>query len=207
MNQQVNLFHPMFRQQRRIFSAKAMLLSLLVAVSGLMSLYGYAAWRVMALDLETRALSTLRDAAAERLLSLEVTLPKRLKSQILETELARVSATITEQQGLVQALTERLAGEHIGFSGFLAGLARQHVDGLWLSGVHLSDGGNLLKLRGSARSPRLVPKLVKQLAEEERFRSLKFEQLTIDRDPGEVGTVRFTLQSTLQSAQRKRSSS
>ena len=173
-----------------------MLLSLLVAVGGLMSLYGYAAWRVHELQLETQSLSELRDSASSRLLGLEGLLPKRARSRVLEAELARVGATISEQQELVNALNQRLGREQNGFSGFLAGLARQRVDGLWLTGIAVSDGGRRLRLSGAATSPELVPRLVKQLAVEERFSGLDFEQLTIDRSPDDSGTVLFTLQST-----------
>ena len=46
MSQQVNLYQPIFRKERRKFSAMTMLQAMGIAVLGIGLLYGYTFWQV-----------------------------------------------------------------------------------------------------------------------------------------------------------------
>jgi hypothetical protein len=91
---------------------------------------------------------------------------------------ARVDA-LQEEVGsktqLVDSLSARVVGDTRGFSSLLAGLARQHVDGVWLKKIEIGNGGQRLSLVGSALRADGVPELLEQLSSEGAFVGREFK--------------------------------
>ena len=46
IQQQINLYHPIFRKQEKKFSAKAMFQAGAVVVGGIVIMYAYSAWQL-----------------------------------------------------------------------------------------------------------------------------------------------------------------
>ena len=197
MSQQVNLFQPMFQHRRPVFAALGMSRALGVALLGLAAIFGYGAWQVDELGRRIAGLSEQRDQATARLLEFEASVPQRERSKLLAAEIDRLSVDVARRQALLAAVAQRVASEEQGFSSHLAGLARQPVEGLWLTGVEIAEGGNVLELSGSAIRPELVPRLVRSLASEPAFDGAMFRQLVIDRPSDSAYRVDFLLRTRL----------
>lgn len=194
MKQQVNLYQPIFRKERRVFSARAMLASVGVVLAGLLLIYGYAHWQMYELRAELGRLEAQRRAATERLTGLEGVIPARGKSQLLEAEIGRLERELDRKRRVAAALEGGALGNTEGFSSYLTGLARQRVDGLWLTGLRISEGGERLILAGRALSPERVPVLVQRLAGESAFAGLHFNTLDMERtDDGARAGIEFVL--------------
>ncbi len=193
MIQQINLYQPMFRHERRVFSAKAMLACAGIMILGLSLLYGYGRWQVGLLADEVAGLNTQADAARQTLAGLDKRLPKRGKSKLLLTELGRLGKELGEKRRVVAAISEGAVGQRRGFSAYFEGLARQRVEGLWLRNIEISQGGKALSLRGSALRPELVPVLVERLSREAVFAGLQFHTLELERAPGDSAVFDFRL--------------
>jgi Tfp pilus assembly protein PilN len=193
MKQQINLYQPMFRRIRPVFAARSMLRGLAFAILGLGSLYAYAAWQVHALQGEVDGLAGQRTVAVEQLTRLEQTVPQRERSRLLASEVERLEEEVERRRELIDVLAERVTGEAYGFSSHLAGLARQRVEGLWLTRLAIRDSGESLELGGSALRPELVPTLVQRLADEPVFEGATFRYLTLDRSDDERARIDFRL--------------
>lgn len=186
MNQQINLYQPMFRKQRRVLSARAILYSLGLVAAGLALVYGFGQWQTQRLAWQVDSLVEQRDVARERLVGLESRLPRRTRSKLLETELVRLDRRVREQSSVIQVLEGDGEGLTRGFSDFLEGFARRRVEGLWLTGFEIGDGGQALNIDGQTRDAALVPVFVQALAAEPAFGGLSFGELSVERptDPG-----------------------
>ncbi len=193
MIQQVNLFQPIFRETKPMFSAKAISISLLITFLGLLSVYGYAWWQTERLDTEVISLKQQRDTAQARLTGLMKKLPKREQSKVLIREVAQLGRMLSAKRFTVHTLKQRVNGNSDGFSAFFAGLARQKIEGLWVTGLKITDGGRTITLTGRALDPELVPELVTRLSREPVFSGLKFNALNIERGTGEEPGVAFEL--------------
>lgn len=195
MKQQINLFQPIFRRQRRVFSARAMLHAAAVVAVGLMLVYGYARWQVSSLESDVARLSQQRDAARTRLLALEQKIPTRHKSELLQAEVERLEREVAGKRDIVAAFDSGALGNQSGFSAYLEGFARQRVEGLWLTGFRIAEGGKWLRIRGSTLAPERVPVLVQRLAAEPVFSGMRFSTLRMERAGPHSERVDFVLQS------------
>jgi pimeloyl-ACP methyl ester carboxylesterase len=65
----------------------------------------------------------------------------------------------------------------------LEALARQHVEGTWLTRIDISGGGTALRLDGRTLASALVPRYVQRLSEEEVMADIAFNYLELQRPP------------------------
>lgn len=197
MKQEINLYQPILRQRKKVFSARALLQASAVVVVGLLSLYGYGLWQIQSLQGELAGLQGQRDVASMRLVQLsDELLPNRKKSRLIEGEVARLSRELEERHEVQALLTSGAYGNQGGFSEYLAGLARQRVDGLWLTGVEISEGRKDVEISGSALSPELLPMFVQRLADESAFEGTRFETVRMVRPEVDVSRVDFELRTS-----------
>ncbi len=193
MKQQIDLYHPTLRRRRAVFSARSMARGLGFACLGLMAIYAYPAWQVTRLEAHTEALETQREAALERLVQLEELVPRREPSRLLASEVERLAGEVARRGELLETFRQRIDGERAGFSEHLAGLARQRVEGLWLTDLAVRDSGSSLEIGGSALRPELVPILVQRLAGEPVFEGASFGHLILEREVEEGTRIDFRL--------------
>ncbi len=107
---------------------------------------------------------------------------------VLQSELAGLRATRKRVQRDLQIIA-RHHGSSGGFSAFFGGLARNTLNGLWLSNVGVAAGGAELRLHGQATAPELVPRLLQSLATEPAFAGRAFREVTFERQEQESGAV------------------
>lgn len=192
MQQQINLFQPVFRREAKVFLARtlaqivALVLVLIVAGVAMLELQltRHAATRDLlanqyrALDTQLQALEAQADSGELAALG--------ARTEELENRLADGATELTEIQGLM------LERSH-GFASMLEALARYPVAGLWLTGLRLQ--GNELELQGLALDPELVPRYLALLAEDATLARWTLAMVQIERDTEETGRLRFTLRS------------
>jgi hypothetical protein len=141
---------------------------------------------------ERRAAAEAELAAARDLLTRRsAELAARRPDPVLAREVAHLRAELEGQRELA-ALLEGAGGATRGFSAHLAGLGRQSLAGLWLTGIVIADGGRSLSLQGRAREHTLLPRYLAALAAEPVYRGQEFRVFRLAR--GEPGTaMEFTL--------------
>jgi hypothetical protein len=106
----------------------------------------------------------------------------------LDNSIAELNNDVLFRRRLLEELDPAGADLGEGFSEHLQGLARQSVDGLWLTNILLQEGGLYLSLSGRATSPELVPRFLKNLAEEPIYQGHSFRIFKIN-SPDDGGKI------------------
>lgn len=178
--QQVNLYQPIFRRQRQIFSAVTMLQSAAVVVVALLTIYFYGIWQVGLLEAQVLELEGRERAYSARLARLDPS-ENTNRRQEVERELERLNSTLLAQQRLIDILREQPLGSTSGFSAELAALGRRHSSGLWLTELRINGGTDSIELVGRTSDPGMIPAYLLRLGEEEALAGKRFDQFEIER--------------------------
>lgn len=192
MMQQINLYQPILRKQKKVFAASTLLLGNLLILGGLLLLYAYT-------QLQTQTLQTQYDQAVAqrsdrqvRLQQMRQQFPPRQADVSLPARLEQARLKLRQQQAMHQAVQGYDDAPQGRFSSQLRGLAQQVKGGIWLTEIRLQNGH--LRLRGETGEAQQVPHLVQALSQEASFVGMTFDELLIARDDSS-GRIVFTLSS------------
>ena len=141
MSQQINLYQPLLRTQKKVFTARTILELAGIFALGLALIFGFARYQLNNLEDQIAGLEQQRDAAMVQLQTLSAQVRPQPRAQLFEDQLRDAELDRERKQLLLRGFRERRVGATDGFSQHLAGLARQRVDGLWLTRVLVRDGG------------------------------------------------------------------
>jgi len=181
MSQQVNLYQPILRAQPKVFSALTIMQFGVLLLLGLSLIYGYARWQDAKLGRDVIALQAQQDAMLKRIEDFSTRFPIKQKNPDLERQLTSLAADRSGKARALDVLSGGVFGNTNGFSGYLESLARQHVEGVWLTGVTISDGGEHLGLTGSTLDAQLVPRYLQQLSAEVSYKGREFKTFQMQR--------------------------
>lgn len=195
MTQQINLYQPMFRRQKKMFSAVTMLQILAFFAVILGAVYGYAAASLQPFRTELQKSDAQFEKLTKQIELYRAKFPEEGKGKLLETEIARLTKELDERRKLKDTLESGSFGNVEGFSGLFEALAKGHVDGAWLTGIRIGNGGRLISLSGKAVDPELVPVYIRRLSETPAFQKRAFNVLELARSEvkGEAGLVTFNI--------------
>lgn len=181
MSGQINLFNPIFLKKRKLFTARPMAEALAVLVAGALVLVFYGQQSVATLDSELAATGKQLAQRKARQASAGVQFVPRKKSVALTQQLAAAELELASLHKVVSVLQRGEIGNTSGYADYFRALARQNVDGLWLTSVSIVGAGNEIGLQGRALQAALVPAYIGRLGREpvlqgKRFASLRIEQ-------------------------------
>jgi Tfp pilus assembly protein PilN len=181
LQQQINLYQPLFRKRKVPFAAATIgkILGILVLVYIL--IYGAFQWQVSSLDEQLQQAEESRDALQEEVAKLRKQLPNREPSLALEQKLQQVLVQRKASQDVLDKLNKEMRQDAIPFSSYFTGLARQDISGLWLSSIRIGAAGEELQLGGGVSRPELVPKFLTKLSGEAAFQGRTFQVLHLNR--------------------------
>ncbi len=195
MNQQINLYQPIFRRQKAIFSALAMVQVWVIIVLMMGGITGYTVFRLSSLEKQLADVTKYKQLAINNLDELKSQELARTPSKLLESEVKRTQAELAERRQVAALLSGGALSNTRGFSAQFEGLARHHAAGSWLTEISLREGGDWINLRGVALAPEVVPVYLQNLLTAEAFAGTKFNVVNLQAatdDPGrlwfEVGT-------------------
>ena len=189
MYQQINLYQPIFRKQRQIFSAVTMMQALGLVAAALVAAYGYGAWKVSNLEFEVVQLEGREKALTTQLARIDPSLTAGRREET-EQELRRLNATVLDQQRLIEVLRDGPLGNKGGFSQYMAALGRRRTPELWLTQFAINGGSGAIELEGRSIRPDLVPEYLQRLGGEPVLVGQQFDQFEIERDD-ENGEAQF----------------
>lgn len=193
MNQQINLYQPMFRKQKVIFSAITMLQVGLFFLVVFSSLYLYQKTSLNPYEQQLVKIDKELVQLESQLASLNS--PQKNKSKLLENELAKLTKELEQRERIYNVLSSRTFGNSSGFSPYLEAFAKGHVQGTWLTSVNIKQGGASLGLKGKTLSSELVPVYIQRLAAEESLHGSSFnvmELARVENNDGESG-LKFSI--------------
>jgi len=179
MSQQINLFNPAFEQKKKLFGAATMSQGLGLLVVGVCALTFYGKQRVAALEKEAQSGARQVEQKKARLAQVAAEFAPRKKNPELEAELALAQAQLAALQRIAKVLERGDMGNTAGYSEYFKAFARQHADGLWLTGLSIAGAGNEIGVRGRALDASLVPVYFARLTHEPVMRGKAFGSLQI----------------------------
>ena len=98
-------------------------------------------------------------------------------SKAIEDEIARLESVLRFKRELLISVETGGLGSSDGFSHYLSALARQRLEGVWLTDFAINSIDNKLAIKGRAVKPELVPAYIKLLGREETLRGRTFAEL------------------------------
>jgi len=181
VNQQINLYHPIFRRQKKVFSALAMLQICAFFFVVFISLYLYGQIKLQPLKEQVVRLEQDVRTLGTQLAKLESQGSGEAGSRLLENEIARLDNELVKRKQVQNVLSSQSIGNADGMSGYLEAFARQHVQGMWLTRIAVANGGKRLDLNGKTLSSELVPAYMEKLAGERLLNGMSFDVMELIR--------------------------
>jgi hypothetical protein len=166
MSQQINLFNPEFLQQKKVFTASAMAISLGVLALGLAAVSVAAKVRADGLQAQAVLGAAQLEKTRKRLSSVTAEFRPRQPDPKLAEELAEAQGELGDLKGVADKIERGELGNTRGYAEYFRALARQSVDGLWLTGVSIAGAGLDIGVRGRAIDPAMVPGFLGRLRNE-----------------------------------------
>lgn len=196
MSQQVNLYQSIFRRKKQKLSAVAMLQMTTVMILGVGLLYGYTFWQVRQLRNEVAQMDKQLVAMTRQLDETTRQFSERLQSKDLQAQVQKLQAQVAEKQRLQQVLQSAQFNTQ-GFSDYFIAFARQHIPGVWITGLDIVGAAEQMTLVGRSTNPELVPRYLQKLSAEKRldgieFRSFQMTRGAVDGKSSTASYVEFT---------------
>lgn len=193
MSQQINLYQPIFRKERIVFSART-ILWLAVGFGAILIVWSLlVGQRISGLEAEHERQVAAEQRAITQLTELQRSMPPSEPDAEL---IDRVDALEQRRDNLdesLDALDRRLPRDQTALGERLDALARQVPEGLWLTGLDMGAGGARLSLHGRALSASLVPNYVDALADEPLLAGMGFRKVHVSAATDAIPGVEFTL--------------
>lgn len=191
MMQQVNLYQPMFRQQKKVFSAVTMvqIFGFFVVVLG--AIYGYNLYRLQPLRDGLKTTNVAFRRISKQIDVYHKKFPPLKKSKVLEDQIARLSRELKHRRKIETILASGSFGNTKGFSQYFEALARGYTQGAWLTDISIAGGGSQVNLTGETVNPELVPVYIKRLSGFKVFQKRSFNELDLSRSDKQPNLVEF----------------
>jgi Tfp pilus assembly protein PilN len=191
MQQEINLYQPVFRKQHKVFSAVTLAQMVAAVLILLLAILGHTRWTLAHMQNSAVALQQQHKHMQAQIETLEEAL-RTPDTAAVDVEIRQLSSSIERRKALL-ARFDQLALQHQhGFSSHFRILAEQHVPGLWLEGVTVNAQGEI-EVRGTALEEKLVPAYLQGLAKRRDLSSTAFETVAMQRAEFGQPEIQFVL--------------
>lgn len=195
MDQQINLFQPIFRKEKKLLSFRALIQIGVIAIISLLIIYVLAWLQITSLAEDLSILSDQQQIHLAQLEKANREMSRRDGDHTAEIEIRRLEAELYAEQYILTVLNSDRLGQPKGFSSYLEGFSRQVVKGMWLTGFKVTDGGNGMEISGRAIAASLLPKFLQRLSNEPALVGTEFSMMQIRREKPQHAWVDFRLYS------------
>lgn len=193
MAQQINLYDARLERRRdwlalHYVAGLAGALAVLVGVSGYLVRMDLPALTAQAATAESQL-----EAVRAQVAKLEGQVAERKPDPGLIRELEATQRLLGARSEVLATLRRSLGPDVHAFADYLRGLARQSVNGLWLTGFSIGAGGKGMEIRGRTTDPALLPEYIRRLNREAAFQGQTFAALKLEAaksaKPAATGTA------------------
>lgn len=196
MKQQINLYQVQYRAKTRMFPAWFMLQATAAVIIGMMLMYAFAQQRIGGIEQELAIVARQESVALDRLENIGPLIKQVTGEKNWSEQLDDSLRMLAERQAVLNLIQGSTLGDTRGFSRHMRSLARQDIDGLWLTHIVLSALGDKTRLEGKAIRAELIPLYVQGLTSEAPFAEQRFQRFQIDNPVDDDETaLRFSMDS------------
>lgn len=193
INQQVNLFQPIFRKERKLLSFRALIQACSAVLVVLIIMYAWSVQQTQQLEADLIQLKKQQTHFSRQLTEVSARLAGIKTDTAPQLTLASLEQELSARQKVIVALTRVKDSYTHGISNYLDSFSRQTPDGVWLTGFTVQAGGEGLVIRGSALKAALVPTFLQKLSDESTLKGTSFGLLKIQRKEPDTHFVDFTV--------------
>ncbi len=193
INQQVNLFQPIFRKERKLLSFKVLTQACAAVLVVLLTMYGWSVQQTQQMKTDLVQLKKQQTQFSTQLAEVSVRLAGMKTDTASQLALASLEQELAARQKVVAALTRVKDSYTHGVSNYLESFSRQAPKGVWLTGFSVQAGGENLVIRGKSLRAALVPTFLQQLSSESTLSGTEFGLLQIQREKPDTRFVDFTV--------------
>lgn len=180
MNQQINLYQPIFRKEKIIFSART-IVGLALGLIVLLILWSILVdQRIAALEAELDRQEAAEQRAVEQISRLRENMPPSEPDATLRTRVEQLRDRRRALQASLQALQRTTPAAEAELRPRFDALARQVPEGVWLTALRVAEQGRSVTIEGRALEPRLVPDYLSGLSTVGLLDGLGFRQVRLD---------------------------
>lgn len=180
--QQINLYHISLKKKLLLFSFQRLLHASIALVFLLGFIQTYNEYNYYSAQIEFKGKTTQLTESTKRFNTLQTNLPMLKKDPSLTIKLNKLEQDIINKQLVLTILSDKKLGNTEGFTKHFEGLARQSINGLWITRAHFIEGGTILDIQGKSRAPELVPKYLQGLSSESAFKGSEFNDFVIQKN-------------------------
>ncbi len=174
--QQINLYHPIFRREQKLFSANTMVRAWAALLMLALLVFGFDAWQTHDLGEALRnSTATLKAARARLDSAYSIFGVGRAQNEV--TALKRREQTLSH---LSQFLRESRRAQ-VGPAPVLLAVSASVVPGLWVTRFSLERKAKALILKGHSVHPSLVPVFLHRLVSQATLAGYRFHGLSVTR--------------------------
>ena len=192
--QQVNLYQDELKTQKLKYSASMLLQVSIVLVVMLSAVAGFSYFQLQQHQSSLAEHQQKQKIAMADLQTIQSELALRKKDTALARRIVQKTKELSNKQKVLNILSRDEFGNTKGFIEHVSGLARQRVDGLWLTKIRIASGGTDISLKGTTSKPSLLPKYLQRLSSEKAFSGTEFQSLLMARQEKKKQWLNFTLQ-------------
>ena len=178
--QQINLYQPIKKGTQGTLSSAAAIRILGVVAAALAGLWGFSQWEVSRLRQGVVAVR-VQHAAQESLRASGLSQLESLSQDQLDAHVASLTVALDVKNRALDQLRTEAQVHGSSFAARLEGLARQHVEGVWLDHLTLGGTANALSLSGTTVNPALVPQYLHNLATDPALRGAQIDEFVIEQ--------------------------
>lgn len=191
MTQYVNLYTPDMRPRRDLLTLNRFAALAVFAVIAVFAGASYASWHATAATSRQQAAETQAPAIRQAVELAQERLSARVVDPRLQADVDELSAVLRNRALLLKWVEQFAQQGAKGFSPYLAGLARQAVDGVWLTELEVDRETDNLALAGLTRDASLVPLYLERLRVEEAFAGRGFRHFELQRPEADSAILGF----------------
>ncbi len=180
--QQINLYKENLRKKVLLLSMQHLSQATLALVVLLGLWHGVNIYQLTSLQTDINHAKTMLATKQKKLQHLEARLPKLRKDPKFQNQLSLLEKDLVNKQAVLSILSNQKLGNTKGFTAYFEGLARQTINGLWLTKLYFMQGGRQLNIQGQLKQPELLPKYLQALSNEAIFKGTEFKHFIIQRE-------------------------
>lgn len=178
MQRNINLYDARFLKKRDWLAARTIALLSLVSVFLVTLGAGWARWSLAQQELQARAVQAQLQSVRNSFSDLTRMLTNRKPDATLIDEIESLQHDVELTRETEKILEEMANGrQQANLGEMLRVLARVNVEGMWLMGLTVADGGRDLEIRGRVLDQSLLPVYLRRLESEPVFRGRRFAAL------------------------------
>jgi hypothetical protein len=185
VSQQINLFNPVLLQQEKVFSAKTMMVALLLIAGGLGGLAFYSEHRFKNTRAEAARVAGEMQAAQRLLAKVAAESAPAQPEPALAAQISAMTDSLRAHRNVLNFINNGEMGNVSGFSEYFRAFARHASSNLWLTGFVIDGAGTQIQIDGRTHEAEFVPRYIASLKGEQVFRGRSFAALELRE-----GTVR-----------------